>query len=389
MKFAHIADCHLGGWQKPELQELNFKSFEYAIDTCLREKVEFILIAGDLFDSAYPSIEILKKTFNVFRKIKEHAIPVFLIAGSHDYSVSGKTFLDVLENAGFIKNVFSFEEKDGKIFLHPTIYKNVAIYGFPGKKSGLEVEEIEKIKLQDSPGLFKILMLHTTIKDAIPSLDIAAVDEKKLPKVDYLALGHLHINYVRNNRVYPGPIFPNNVPELEELKGGSFYIFNAGEILKREVKLKDCLVLNLEVKKTVNLAESIISYLETQEVKDKIVILKLSGVLEQGKIGDIDFTKIEDFLKKNKAYSFLKSTSKLHISESEINLTSLNTENLEEDVIKKFEDSTPNKFNTLIRPLIRALQIEKIEDESNSVFQERLISESKKIIENENKENKS
>jgi len=93
MKFAHIGDCHLGGWRQPELKELNFKHFQEAIRRCIKEKVDFILVAGDLFDSPYPPIDTLKQTFEEFRKIKEANISVFLIAGSHDYSISGKTFL--------------------------------------------------------------------------------------------------------------------------------------------------------------------------------------------------------------------------------------------------------------------------------------------------------
>src|SRR3989344_4580432 len=161
MKFAHLGDCHLGGWRQPELRTLNFQSFQEAVARCIKKKVEFALIAGDLFDSPYPPIETLKNTFAEFRKLKDAKIPVFIIAGSHDYSVSGKTFLDVLEKAGFCKNVSKFAEKNSKIFLEPTLYKNIAIYGFSGKKSGMEVEEIERIKIQDSPGLFKILILHT------------------------------------------------------------------------------------------------------------------------------------------------------------------------------------------------------------------------------------
>jgi DNA repair exonuclease SbcCD nuclease subunit len=42
--------------------------------------VEFVLIAGDLFDSAYPPIEILKETFSQFKKLKESGIPCFIIA---------------------------------------------------------------------------------------------------------------------------------------------------------------------------------------------------------------------------------------------------------------------------------------------------------------------
>ncbi len=105
VKFAHLADCHLGCWRQEELQDLNFKSFQKIISRCLEEKVEFILIAGDLFDSAYPPIEILKEVFQEFKRINDANIPVYLIAGSHDFSASGKTFLEVLEKAGFCINL--------------------------------------------------------------------------------------------------------------------------------------------------------------------------------------------------------------------------------------------------------------------------------------------
>src|SRR3989344_6045962 len=246
MKFAHMGDCHLGGWRQPELKELNFHSFQRAVEICIREKVDFVLIAGDLFDSAYPPIDTLKDTFKEFRKLVDAKIPVFIIAGSHDYSASGKTFLDVLEKAGFCKNVSLFEERNGKILLEPTIYKDVAIYGYSGKKSSLEVEDIERIRLQDAPGFFKILMLHTAIRDAVGALPIKAVDERLLPKVDYLALAHLHIIYNKENRVYCSPIFPNNLAELEELEGGSFYIVENGKPRRHELKIKPVLSLAIE-----------------------------------------------------------------------------------------------------------------------------------------------
>src|SRR3989339_300858 len=209
-KFAHISDVHLGGWKAQPLQDLNFKSFQKAINICINSKLNFILIAGDLFDSAYPPIEILKETFAEFRKLKEARIPCFIIAGSHDYSVSGKTFLDVLEKAGFCKNVTNFEEKEETIILNPTIHEGVAIYGYPGKKSGLEVQDLRKIKFNDAPGMFKILMLHTTIDKAKGTLPIDAIETEKLPYADYYALGHLHIDfkysqieeYIQGNKAY-------------------------------------------------------------------------------------------------------------------------------------------------------------------------------------------
>ena len=379
MKFAHLGDCHLGGWRQPELKELNFQSFKEAIRRIIIQKVDFVLISGDLFDSSYPPIDTLKDTFEQFKKLKENNIPVFLIAGSHDYSVSGKTFLDVLEKSGFCTKVSIFEEKNNSIILQPTIYKNVAIYGYPGKKSGLEVEEIKRIKLQDSP-LFKILLLHTTIRDAIGNIPINAVETHEIPSVNYLALAHLHINYNKEGIVYSGPTFPNNLSELEELQAGSFYIFHDGKIRKEEIKLKEVLSINLEINNALTATEKILSYLILQEIKDKIIVIRLSGVIETGKISDIDFQKIESFLKEKKAYIFLKSTSKLHLEESDVKLEFTQTENLEEQIIKNFSEKNPNTNNQLISNLLRALEKEKLEDETNSSFEDRLLSDVNQVL---------
>ena len=91
-KFAHLADIHLGGWKQKPMQDLNFQAFRAAVNKCIESKLDFILFSGDLFDSAYPPIEILKETFSEFKKIKEANIPVFMIAGSHDFSASVKRF---------------------------------------------------------------------------------------------------------------------------------------------------------------------------------------------------------------------------------------------------------------------------------------------------------
>src|SRR3989344_6028524 len=379
MKFMHLADCHLGALRQPELNLLNFQSFQKALQNAIKEKVEFLLIAGDLFDSAYPSIDTLKETFREFRRLKEADIPVFIIAGSHDYSVSGKTFLDVLEKSGFCKNVSVFEEKNGKIILQPTLYKNVAIFGYPGKKSGLEVDEIEKIKLEDCPGFFKILMLHTTIKSAVLNPRIKSVDDSKLPSVNYLALGHLHINFNKNGRVYSGPIFPNNLPELEELKWGSYCLYNNGKIERREIKLKNILLVPYDLNNALRATDEIIELLKKEILKDKVVLLKISGIIEIGKIADMDFGKIELYVKGQGAYVFIKNTSKISLSETELEIDTIDTEDMESQIIEKFMGSNESRFNHLVLPLMRALQTEKIYDEKSSVFEERILSETKKI----------
>lgn len=380
MKFAHLSDCHLGGWRHPELNTLNFKSFQTAFEICKKQKVDFVLIAGDLFDSPYPPIDTLKDSFNEFRKLHEAGIPVFLIAGSHDYSVSGKSFLDVLESAGLCKNVSLFEEHNNKIMLHPTIYKNVAIYGYPGRKSGLEVQDVSRIKIQDSPGLYKILMLHTTIKEAIQGLPIPSVNTDNLPKVDYVALGHLHTKFNTSNLAYAGPTFPNNISELEDLKHGSFFIIDNGIPKRQDLNLAEVFVVSIEIKNTRTATEEIIQKLNEAELEGKIVILKLHGLIAQGKVSDIDFLKIEALVKEKKSLVFLKNTSKLKFPEPDMKFDFTATENIEEDIIKKFQENNKSSFNTHVQTLIRTLQSEKLEDEKLTSFQDRILSETKKHL---------
>lgn len=383
VKFSHIADVHLGGWKQQPLQDLNFESFKMVIDQSIKERVDFVLIAGDLFDAAYPSIEILKKTFAQFRKLKEARIPCFIIAGSHDYSVSGKTFLDVLEESGFCKNVANFEEKDEKIILNPTIYEGVAIYGYPGKRSSLEIPELKRIKLNDSPGMFKILMLHTTIDKAKGNIPMDSVETDLLPKVDYYALGHLHIDFVREGFVYAGPVFPNNFQELTDLKKGRFYIVDTesqNQLRKIDLKLKDTILFKFDITDSTKVTEKIISELDKNEISDKIVLIKVSGELEIGKNSDIKFPQIEDFAKQKGAYFLLRNTHDLKQKEVELEIEVTESENLEEETVKIYSEKNPSNFNENFLQLLECLSMEKQEGETVDNFTRRLFDESKRIL---------
>lgn len=392
LRFAHIADCHLGGWRQEELESLNFKSFQKAIDISISEKVDFILIAGDLFDSAYPSIEILKETFAEFKKIKEANIPTFIIAGSHDFSVSGKTFLDVLEKSGFCKNVEKWEvQEDGKIKLFPTMHEGLAIYGYPGRKSGMEIEDLKKVYFE-SVNASTIFMLHTTIKDVVGDIPMESLEKEKLPLADYYAFGHIHKRFnqeLRNSRyVYPGPTYPNNFQELVDLKCGSFNIVTMnGGISKSEsilLPIKEVVYLEIELDNGLTATQKVIEELDRQNLKDKITLLRLKGTLKKGKTGDIHFQEIEDFVKKKGAYSFLRNISKLKIPETEFKAYSGNTDNvefLEREIIKEYSKENPNIFDQYLPRLMNALSIEKNEDEKSKIFEDRLFGELKEILE--------
>jgi len=382
-KFAHIADVHLGGWKQPQLQELNFQSFKRALEVCIEKKVRFVLISGDLFDSAYPPIDILKETFAEFKKLKEAKIPCFIIAGSHDYSVSGKTFLDVLEKAGFCKNVYNFEERENKFYLNPTIHEGFAIYGYPGKKSSLEIPDLREIKFNDTPGLFKIFMLHTTIDKAKGMLPIDSLEVEKLPFADYYALGHLHIDFQYENFVYPGPVFPNNFQELESLGCGSFYIVDTEKenpLEKIELKLKEVVPLTIIIKNALIATSQIIQELNKRDLKERIVLLRVEGELDNQKTSDIKFNEIEDFVKSKGAYFLLKNTHDLKVKEIKLDVEIKNKENIEEETIEYYSKENPSKLNNMILELMNSLSVEKQEGETTETFNSRLIEEAKKIL---------
>jgi len=392
MKFAHLSDCHLGGWRQPELLELNLQAFKIAIETCINEKTDFVLFSGDLFDSAFPPIEILKETFSEFRKLKEQGIKCYVIAGSHDYSVSGKTFLDVLEKAGFCE-ICQYEEKGEpvkEIILKPCIYQSFHIYGYPGKKSGLEIPDLRKIKINEPyQSNFRILMLHTTIDEVKGDLPIDSIDLTKLPQADYYALGHIHIDFEKEisgkPAIYSGPLFPNNFKELEDLKYGSFYIIDVEgytKITKKEVRLKEVESVDIEITDAITGTAKIISELEKRNLKDKILLLRIHGDLEKGKTSDIKFSEIEEYLKKQQVYSFLKNTSKLEMQKQEFQSQIQPSEmgKVEEALVEKYRKENPSDFNKLIFELMDSLNLEKQEGEKSSIFEERLFSGLNKLL---------
>ena len=74
MRFAHLADCHIGAWRDKTLKELNLHAFLSALDCCANKKVDFIIISGDLFDTTLPDLTIVKKAVDKIKEVKEQQL---------------------------------------------------------------------------------------------------------------------------------------------------------------------------------------------------------------------------------------------------------------------------------------------------------------------------
>jgi DNA repair exonuclease SbcCD nuclease subunit len=226
-------------------------------------------------------------------------------------------------------------------------------------------------------------MLHTTIDKAVTNIHMESIETALLPKADYYAMGHLHIDYEKDGFVYAGPIFPNNFQELADLQKGRFYIVdtNSSSPLKRiDLKLKDVVFIEFEIKDALRATEIILSDLEKRELTDKIVLIKIRGELEIGKSSDIKFQKIEDLLKKKESFFSLRNTHDLKQKEMELEIEVKESDNMEEDTLKIYSEQNPSHFNQSIPLLLNAFSIEKQEGETSETFLNRLISETKKVL---------
>ncbi len=389
MKFAHLSDCHIGGWREDTLRDINLKSFEKAIDMCIEQHVGFVIIAGDLFDTALPSIDILKQTAKILNKLKEYDIPVYVIPGSHDFSASGKTMLDVLENAGLIVNVMKFENNKLQFTLDKTGVKLTGMYGKKGSLETADYENLEKQHLEDEDG-FKIFLFHSIISELKPE-EFGMIDSiplSNLPKnFNYYAGGHPHIVYHKKHEnygviSYPGPIYPNNFQELEKLKHGGFYIIdiknNNLDIKHIPLKVIDTVshYINAEDKSPAELEEEIKKVVKNY--KNKVLTIRIEGCLKSGKISDVNFKKIFENFKE--AYCVLKNTSKLISKDFEESQTDTrNVDDIEISILKEHIKQSMFKEETVLQ-IIKALDQDKYEGEKNNDFELRIIKEVSPLI---------
>lgn len=362
-----MADAHIGSWREPKLKEASLQAFMKAVNICFEENVDFILISGDLFNTSLPVIDQLKEVVKKLKQIKEKNILVYVIPGSHDFSPSGKTMLDVLENAGLLINVVKgkVDEETGKLILNFSINEKTGakITGMLGKKGMLEKKFYESLNtdnLEQEEG-FKIFMFHTSLTELKPK-DLAEMDSAPislLPKgFNYYAGGHVHI--IRKEKiegygliVYPGPLFPNNFKEIEELKHGGFYIWDEGKIEYYGIPLYNVvsIIVDCHHKSPQEVRKELLTKmdnLDENNLNKTIITLRLRGVLRDGKITDIALNEIIERLYEKGVYFVMKNTTKLTTKEFEEVKLSLEKSHDTEDALIKEHLSKSNMSEFLV-----------------------------------------
>ncbi|MEM3126708.1 MAG: exonuclease SbcCD subunit D [Candidatus Woesearchaeota archaeon] len=391
MLFAHIADCHIGGWRDPKMKDIQMNAFCKAVDMALERKVDFIIIAGDLFNTSLPNIDNLKDTTTKLKEVKDKNVPVYIIPGSHDFSPSGKTMLDVLENAGLVKNVCRGEVADNvlklKFIVDPkTGAKLTGIIGLRGMLDKKYYEALDRASLEKESGK-KIFLWHTSLTELLPKkfAQIESTPLSMFPKgFFYYAGGHIHDPKKIAVKDYgivaqTGALFPNSFSELEEYGHGGFYVVEDENVEFVPVKLFERvkIEINCDGKNPQKVEEEILAQ-KNKITKNCLVTIRLEGTLESGKPSEIDFRKIFLEFENAGAYNILKNTAKLNSKEfEEIKISTSPVEDVEEKIIKEHLGQfsigmVPDEEYTLIKQLMSVLYTERGEGEKVADYEARV-----------------
>lgn len=198
MKFIHAADIHLDsplrGLEKyegapiEEIRGATRRAFENLVDLALDERVDLLVIAGDLYDGDWPDHNTGLFFVHQMARLREAGVPVVLIRGNHDAESRMTRSLRLPDNVQMLS------ARTAKTCDLPRLKElGVAVHG----RSFAQAAERENLARQypsARKGCFNIGLLHTSL-DGRPGHEPYApctLEDLIGKGYDYWALGHIH-----------------------------------------------------------------------------------------------------------------------------------------------------------------------------------------------------
>jgi DNA repair exonuclease SbcCD nuclease subunit len=249
MRFAHIADTHLGirQYNLDEREEDFYQAFHESVDKIIESECDFVVHSGDLFDEPRPQVKAMVEARDAIDRLLEAGILVFAIAGNHD----------ILMRKGALPPHAIYKKIEMLTPKKPTReFEGMLICGLPYHSkmhaSALrdKLKELEKeAKNYDN----SILLLHQGV-DKYFGLEY----ELKIGDIpggfDYYALGHIHKriedDFGGGKLVYPGSTEMWRMDELGDFEksGKGFVIVDTSNFDVKRMNLEGTRkFLNVEI----------------------------------------------------------------------------------------------------------------------------------------------
>jgi DNA repair protein SbcD/Mre11 len=278
VKFIHTADLHLdspfkGLMHLPEelfqkVRNSTFQSLERIVEAAIKLNVDFVLMAGDLYDEADRSIRAQARLKKQLERLEQAGINVYVTHGNHDYLGNYWSHLDMPDNV----KVFGSEVEE---MIHETSDgTQVHLYGFSYNTRHVLDRKIAGYPIAARDGGIHIGLLHgseagdTTAHEPYAPFTLKELKERNY---HYWALGHIHIRQELSE--LPPIVYPGNIQGRH----------------RKETGPKGCYAV------TVTEEETMLDFIETQEILWEKTSISLKGTNKLSQVFDLCRTEIELF----------------------------------------------------------------------------------------------
>lgn len=215
-RFVHAADLHIDSPFRglrdvdkrvgERLRESTFEAFNNLVNLCVDNQVDFLVIAGDIYDGADRSVRAQLRFRDGMRRLSEAGISVYIVHGNHDPLDGWLSAVTWPEGV----HVFGAEPEWKIVELNDEPLAAIQGVSFPTR----EVRDNLVTRFSSPPdgSLFSIGLLHCNV-GGNPDHDNYApctIDDLKLTGLDYWALGHVHTRQTLR-RQNPAVVYPGNI----------------------------------------------------------------------------------------------------------------------------------------------------------------------------------
>lgn len=212
MKFLHIADLHLGKQMNDLLLLADQEAvLQQVLQIAFEEKVDAVLIAGDIYQRTSPQAEAMALFDSFVSKLVEKGKKIFVISGNHDSALRISYFSSLVKNSGVhVTENFNGElqrvtlhDRDGDVnvwmmpFLRPAQVKRALPHVMIASYQDAIAAVLQHADIDYSKR--NLLMCHQFIIGCeicdSEELSVGALDHidgTVFDGLDYVALGHIH-----------------------------------------------------------------------------------------------------------------------------------------------------------------------------------------------------
>lgn len=284
-------DCQFKGistklpGQGQQIRDVTFAAFDNLILFCIREEVDFLLVAGDVYNQEDRSLRAQLKFRDGLKRLQKHSIATLIVHGNHDPLNSRSSALEMPDRV----HVFAGDHPQ-RVLVQGDGPPLAEVTGISHSGSR-ETRNLAKLFDTEPRDLFQIGLLHCNLKGEIGHDPYAPCELQDLlsSPFDYWALGHVHEKKVVCADPYV--VYPGNIQGLHVREGGERGCYLARVSGRQEISLEfvplDCirwLTLDIDIQDCMSLdqleqtiQERVDEQLEANPDRQMITRLRLVG----------------------------------------------------------------------------------------------------------------